>query len=378
MNHTWRRVGCAAALTLAAIGCGEASDAEPNSVDDVVDEDQLDTSEAAARRRGFPFPWGLPWPGWPRPRPDAGPQQPDAGRSDAGSDAGAPDAGGNDPNCPNAPDATEASFTYIKGYQNLSKPPTTGPEAPVLETHPSFPDWTVYRPKELGNAPHPVLVWANGGCLKHGTLYGQFLLEAASHGFIVVADGKPYPANSDPAVGGIRGGGAGAAPQVGAIDWILAENERPCSPFYRKVDTRKIAVSGQSCGGMMSLAAAGDPRVTTAIINNSGLFARDAKLYTALHTPIAYFIGGPSDVAYGNANADFAAITGIPVFYGNLPVGHGATWEQTNAGEFGRVNLAWLKWQLLGDQAAGKLFGGPDCELCKPPSKWTVQKKGLE
>jgi hypothetical protein len=31
-----------------------------------------------------------------------------------------------------------------------------------------------------------------------------------------------------------------------------------------------------------------------------------------------------------------------------------------------------------GDTMAEKMFVGSDCELCKPPSKWTIQKKMLD
>jgi hypothetical protein len=124
----------------------------------------------------------------------------------------------------------------------------------------------------------------------------------------------------------------------------------------------------------MSLAAAGDKRVTTAIINNSGLFSPDMTIYSALHTPIAYFIGGSSDVAYSNSEQDYMNINNVPIFNANDPVGHGATWGDVNAGEFGRVNLGWLQWQLNGDMTAAKMFVGADCELCKS-STWTVKKK---
>jgi hypothetical protein len=97
-----------------------------------------------------------------------------------------------------------------------------------------------------------------------------------------------------------------------------------------------------------------------------------------LHTPLGYFIGGMTDSAYANANSDFEQINNLPLFLGNLDVGHGATWGETNAGEFGRVGLAWLKWQLWGDSAAEKTFKGADCELCRPPSKWVIKKKMLD
>jgi hypothetical protein len=274
------------------------------------------------------------------------------------------------------PDPTPVAITMIVGYQSMTKPPTTGPDEPVIETDPGLPKRTVYRPKALGTGDtlHAILVWANGGCLEDGTLYGQWLLQAASYGFVALADGIPTDPSADPGSNGIRSGGADGKPQEGTIDWIVAENERPCSQYYHKLNVNKIAVSGQSCGGLMSLAAAGDKRVTTAIINNSGLFSPDMTIYSALHTPIAYFIGGSSDVAYSNSEQDYMNINNVPIFNANDPVGHGATWGDVNAGEFGRVNLGWLQWQLNGDMTAAKMFVGADCELCKS-STWTVKKK---
>jgi hypothetical protein len=32
--------------------------------------------------------------------------------------------------------------------------------------------------------------------------------------------------------------------------------------------------------------------------------------------------------------------------------------------------LAWLDWQLKGDERAVAMFTGPDCELCKDPDWW--------
>jgi hypothetical protein len=275
------------------------------------------------------------------------------------------------------PDPKPASFKQIMGYANLAKAPTTGPGNAVLEEDPGLPSWTVYRPEMLGGEElHPVLAWGNGGCLRNGTLYGNWLLELASWGYIVLADGPPTEAGSDPLGAGMRTGSDGKI-LTSAIDWLIAENDRPCSQYYKKVATTKLSVAGQSCGGLMALASAGDKRITTAVIGNSGLFAADQAVYSALHGPIAYLIGGPNDAAYQNAERDFMNINTVPLFYANMPVGHGGTWNQANGGEFGRVGKAWLDWQLKGDMTAAKLFVGPDCELCKSPSMWTVKQKML-
>lgn len=248
-----------------------------------------------------------------------------------------------------------------------------GPLKPMIETVPDFADYTIFRPEQLEGAKRPVVVWANGGCSKNGTLFSRFLLEIASHGFVIIAYGTPNGSGmSELTTNGV--------PQTKAMDWAVKENERPCSPFYRKLDTKKIAAMGQSCGGLMTLGASADPRLTTVVIWNSGLLENDDEIYAGLHAPMAYFIGGESDVAYPNAEKDFEKIAKVPVFYANNPVGHLATYSQANGGEFARVGIGWLKWQLYDDMTeAGKgMFAGADCALCKSGSMWTVKKKNLE
>ena len=275
------------------------------------------------------------------------------------------------------PDPTKVPLTKIPGYESMTKAPTTGPNTPVIETDPGLPEWTIYRPDPIGEGPHPLFVWAEGGCLKNGTLMGQWLLELASWGYVVAADGPPTNPSDDPAVAGMRQSADGQ-PQTMTLDWLIAENERPCSRFYQKLAVDKVAVSGQSCGGLMALAAAGDKRITTAVICNSGLFAADQTIYSALHTPIVYLIGGSSDIAYQNAENDYMAINNVPILNANTDTGHGGSWTEVNGGEFGRVGLGWLNWQLKGDDTAKKMFVGADCDLCKPPSMWTVKKKMID
>ena len=129
-----------------------------------------------------------------------------------------------------------------------------------------------------------------------------------------------------------------------------------------------------ACGGDGSASNA-----LSVVIWNSGLLESDDKIYAGLHAPMAYFIGGPDDVAYKNAESDFGKIDKVPVFYANAPVGHLATYSQDNGGEFAGVGIGWLQWQLYGAQtAAGKgMFSGADCELGKN-SMWTIKKKNLD
>ena len=81
-----------------------------------------------------------------------------------------------------------------------------------------------------------------------------------------------------------------------AIDWALAENKRAGSPYFGKIDARKVAVSGFSCGGLQAMTAAKDPRVAAVVLQNTGILnegpsalpgmdlKKDALLN--LHTPV--------------------------------------------------------------------------------------------
>jgi hypothetical protein len=73
---------------------------------------------------------------------------------------------------------------------------------------------------------------------------------------------------------------------------------------------------------------------------------------------------------------DFNRINHVPVFVANMDVGHGGTYRQPHGGEFAIVATAWYKWQLKGDEEAGKLFTGIPSGLSES-SVWTVDKKNM-
>lgn len=225
---------------------------------------------------------------------------------------------------------------------------------------------TVYRPQTLPEERLPIVVWGNGGCLANGTMFENILTEFASHGFLVIANGRP---------GGF--GRTDAEMLTEAIDWAIAQDGRRLGPYSGRLDTGSIAVMGQSCGGLETYEVADDPRITTTVLWNSGLLdRRNADQIDRLHAPIAYFTGGPGDIAHANALADWERLpAGLPAFLGSLDVGHYGTFGEPNGGEYGRVGTAWLKWRLKGDAEAGREFVGDDCGLC--PSEWDVQRKNL-
>ncbi|WP_327048839.1 RICIN domain-containing protein [Microbispora sp. NBC_01189] len=242
----------------------------------------------------------------------------------------------------------------------------SGPYPADYETSTSLSNHTIYRPGTLPSEKMPIFVWGNGGCSANGTGQLNFLREIASHGFLVIASGSP------------NGSGSTTSQMLTqSIDWAVAENSRQGSKYNGRLDTGKIAVGGWSCGGLEAYAVSNDSRITTTTIFSSGLL-NDSDDYQLrrLTKPIAYFIGGPSDIAYPNAIDDWGKLpTGLPAFMGNLNVGHGGTYDQTNGGEFGRVAVLYLKWRLKGDTTAGTNFVGPNCGLCN--TQWQVQQKNL-
>ncbi|MCU7730694.1 cellulose-binding domain-containing protein [Actinoplanes sp. KI2] len=241
-----------------------------------------------------------------------------------------------------------------------------GPYPADYETSASLANHTIYRPSTLPSERMPIFVWGNGGCAANGTGQINFLKEISSYGFLVIANGAP------------NGSGSTTSSMLTqSIDWAFAENSRSSSKYYGRLDTSQVAVAGWSCGGLEAYAVSNDSRITTTMIFSSGLL-NDGDDYQLkrLTKPIAYFIGGPSDIAYANAMDDWGKLpSGLPAFMGNLNVGHGGTYDQTNGGEFGRVAVLYLKWRLKGDLTAGANFVGSDCGLCH--SQWQVQQKNL-
>lgn len=262
----------------------------------------------------------------------------------------------------------------------------TGTYKAIMLTDASLPTHTLFRPKDLGVATQknklPIIAWGNGACYNSPWEHVNFLNEVASHGYLVIAIGVM------PKETGEQAKGRSTSTQlVDAINWAIAQNKDKKSPYYDRLDTTKIAVSGMSCGGLQTLEVAGDPRIATTVVCNSGIFTNPTGRNPVLpqlskdqlkkiHTPTLYLLGGPSDIAYANGMDDYRQINHVPVFVANLDVGHGGTYSQPHGGEFARVATAWYNWQLKGDNKAGQLFTGIPSGLSQVKG-WTVEKKNM-
>lgn len=261
----------------------------------------------------------------------------------------------------------------------------TGAYKAIMKEDFSLPEHTIFVPQDLSafdkKNPLPVLVWGNGACANSPHEHINFLNEIASHGYIVLATGV-IPMDGE----WYRGPMSRTEQQVESMDWAIAQNADPASPYYQKIDVKNICVAGMSCGGLQTLYNCADPRIKTLMVCNSGLFNQQNANQAVggmpmppkdklkeIHTSIMYMLGGESDIAYGNGMDDFKRIEHVPACATNLPVGHGGTYAQPHGGEYAIVALAWLDWQLKGDKKASKMFVGKNCEILKRKD-WSIEK----
>ena len=261
----------------------------------------------------------------------------------------------------------------------------TGAFKAIMKEEKGLAEHTVFVPQDLSkfNAknPLPILVWGNGACANSPWEHMNFLNEIASHGFIVLATGD-IPMVDE----WYKGPMSRSEQQIESIDWAIAQNADPKSPYYQKLDVKNICVAGMSCGGLQTLFNCADPRIKLLMICNSGLFNQEnagqavggmpmpkKEKLNDIHTPIMYMLGGKEDIAYGNGMDDFKRISHVPACAVNFPVGHGGTYREAHGGEFSVVALGWLNWQLKGDKRAAKMFVGKNCGL-STRKDWTIEK----
>lgn len=307
-----------------------------------------------------------------------------AGGADGASTAGAGGAGGSS--------SGSGGSLGLGGFSNPgtctaskatgAKASGSGPHQVVIETNADagIKDGTIFRPSDLkGTEKYPIFVWGQGGCSQNGMDASAAMAEIASHGYFVIADGVPggggkanRPLTADMVAMG--------KPLLAYVDWAIAENGKPCSAYFDSLQANKIASNGFSCGGLMAEGTAADPRLTTWGLNSSGMMSANQNFYKTVHTPVLMVQGGTSDQAYQNGLRDYDNISklAIPILFFSKNLGHGGDLFSSRGGDFTKINLAWLNWQLKGDTTAtgkGRLVGA-GCTYCSD-SAWEVKSANL-
>ena len=166
------------------------------------------------------------------------------------------------------------------------------------------------------------------------------------------------------------------------LDWLTDQNVNSDSEYYHCLDLDHVAAMGQSCGGAQVLGVAHDPRIKTCVMLNSGIGDMDMQGTTKeslknLHTPMFYMIGGPGDIAYENAQKDYERIAdNIPVVMLNSKDGHSGTYYEKHGGNYAKVVVKWLDWQLKGKVGQSAIFLDDEYLKMKFPD-WQVVRKNF-
>jgi dienelactone hydrolase len=249
------------------------------------------------------------------------------------------------------------------------------------ETSASLPGYNTYRPADIKTgAPLPIIVWANGGCVRRDATWTTILERWASEGFFVIAV-TSLP-DADPAAPGRFT----VEEQAAAIEWAIKENATSSSPYANRLDVNRIVAAGNSCGGMTSLAlAARDARVKSVyILSGSSLGPNTTKeaaraLMSKVSAPVLFVVGGEEDIARKPSHLDYSLLReGIPAMVVSRSTGDHRTVStdpaiQSDAADIG-VN--WFKATLQNDQDAIAMLRTRICAKCDPGT-WSAQSKHL-
>jgi len=167
----------------------------------------------------------------------------------------------------------------------------SGPYPAVMTTDSTLPGHTIFAPKTppSGNLSLPFIAWGNGACMLNAGEYEHILVEIASYGYIIAADG-------DPTAGGSAAQQSRVQDMRDSLDWASAGK----AAKYGTVDLAKVTTAGHSCGGLEAMSTAyHDERVKRIILFNIAIFQDDRRyLLKEIKVPVAYFIGGSKDMGY--------------------------------------------------------------------------------
>ena len=250
----------------------------------------------------------------------------------------------------------------------------------IVVSEKTLPDFTVYRPRNVQYAarregPLPILIWCNGACSGSSIGYERMLNEMASHGYVVVGIGAFEMTDSER-----DDGGSDEKMVVTAINWLVKQEKLATSDYYHAIDVKNIALSGHSCGGAQAIANCGNSRVKTLLIMNAGMGSMSMggaspQTLNSLHCPIIYMTGGTGDVAYENAKTDYSKVKKQVAWADLSDAGHGGTYWNQYGGEFGKLALKWMDWQLKGYKQNARIFLKPDLKGFS--SKWSVKTRNF-
>jgi dienelactone hydrolase len=123
--------------------------------------------------------------------------------------------------------------------------------------------------------------------------YENFLVEIASYGYVIAADGSPTGSGSPNQQSKVQD-------MRDSLDWAMAGKANK----YGNVDTGMMTTAGHSCGGLEAMSTAyHDERVKRIMMFNIAIFQDDRRyLLQEIKVPVAWFVGGKTDMGFNTVS----------------------------------------------------------------------------
>jgi predicted dienelactone hydrolase len=250
---------------------------------------------------------------------------------------------------------------------------------PTTMEYPAEEPWfNVYRPENLDatGEPLPVIAWANGGCYRSDFTWEPLFKRWAAGGFVVLA------LTMHPERGAMVQ--TSIAEQGGLVDWALKQAMAKDGAYAGKLDPEQIVAAGNSCGGVTALGlAAQDPRIAAVFVlsGSSGFGAANRAVIDKISVPVGYIVGGPQDIAGGNATSDYDALPdGVPAMIVSRFEGDHRTVSTDPAilAHEAEIALNWMDLALYGtEEAHEELTSATVCADCES-GHFALKSKHLE
>ena len=268
----------------------------------------------------------------------------------------------------------------IRAQGSTPKPrPITDPKV-ALE---ALPDqkFNVYYPRDImeRKTAVPVISWGNGGCMTFDWMSTTLLERWAAAGFVVVTYNDPAANNQSAGVDAL------AAAQVQMLDWAEKANAEG-GRFPGKLDTERMVVGGNSCGGITAFKAAWADKRPKAIFIVSGSaefpgVTDEVRKASAgrVKLPTLYIVGGPEDIARNQVRLEYESLPpGLPAVLIERSSGDhlAVSTEPDIQREEAAMGINWFRTILYDDKVAANELTTKGCAACDP-KVWSVRAKNL-
>ena len=227
--------------------------------------------------------------------------------------------------------------TNCGSADNVDQPMGPGPfTTTIIKNGGAGTSWVFY-PMEIGRdgCKHPIFNWGPGAGTGPAE-YTDHLNHLASHGFVIIS--QPSSGNG--------------TTEKASLEWLIEQNDTMGSPFFQKLDTKKVVMGGHSMGALTTFAMADFAPLTHYILVCGGSFGAPTGA-DKIHGP-TIILGGDTDSGTPNFEDDYAAIPTPVVFLIKSGTNHVAVREKQSRAVDGIHALAALRR----DQVEGRLLHG--------------------